>query len=76
MKTIQTFSYEEFHSKFSQARNNLQKKQVRLEHAAFMETLSAEEQATYRKGLQAYGQQVMKDVETQLQAITTAEAVE
>jgi di/tripeptidase len=61
--------FENFHHKFSAARTNFQKENVRKEHDAFIATLSVEERTEYLEGLTNYGRKIMKAVEAELHTL-------
>ncbi|MFN8347717.1 MAG: hypothetical protein U0X91_22120 [Spirosomataceae bacterium] len=71
MKTKIDFDFENFHHKFSAARTNSQKENVRKEHDAFVATLSAEEHVAYIEGLTEYGKQLMKTVDAELHRLSS-----
>jgi len=72
MKTKIDFDFENFHQKFSTARTNSQKENVRKEHDAFIATLSIEERTEYLEGLTNYGKQIMKAVEAELHHLSSS----
>ena len=72
MKTKIDFDFENFHQKFSAARSNSQKENVRKEHDAFVATLTVEERTEYLEGLNSYGKKIMKSVEAELHNLSSS----